>query len=355
MSDPRDTAPSRKVTLDEVAQLAGVSKASASKALNGRKDVSAQTRRRVLEAVDALGYRFRPARSEQARGCIAIVADNLSTTYTLEILKGASTAALQLEVALDLCHTFFDGADQPKILPLSDTWIERFVDRGGIGIVTVTSPSSEELIRRLKRAGLAHLAIDPASPPPSGTASIGATNWNGGVEATQHLIALGHRRIAFVKGPADSVPGHERFEGYLSALRMNRIPYDPDLVAGADYSYENGLESGRALLDRPAAERPSAIFASNDVTAIGVFEAARELGIRIPEELSVIGFDDTDLARWSTPSLTTVHQPLVEMGARAVRAILLMAREADEATSAPIQLTTRLVVRNSTAPAPVTP
>ncbi|MCI6411818.1 LacI family DNA-binding transcriptional regulator [Schaalia hyovaginalis] len=353
MSDPSNTvARMNKVTLDEVARRAGVSKASASKALNGRKDVSDETRSRVFDAAEALGYRSRTPRAQEASASIAIVADNLSTTYTLDILKGASIAALQLDIALDLSHTSFDGADRPKILPLTDQWVERFAERGGIGVITVTSPSSEELIRRLRRSGLAHLAIDPASPPPAGTASIGATNWNGGVEATQHLIALGHRRIAFVKGPEDSVPGHERFEGYLSALRMNRIPYEPNLVTGDEYSYENGLTAGRSLLSGPKRERPTAIFASNDVTAIGVFEAARELGIRIPEELSVIGFDDTDLARWTTPALTTVHQPLVEMGARAVRTVLLMTKEADGAASAPIQLTTRLVVRNSTAPAP---
>lgn len=349
-----DTPRKQKVTLDAVAQLAGVSKASASKALNNRKDVSESTRRAVLDACAALGYqRTAPAHPTAARPSIAIVADNLSTTYTLEILKGASTAALQLGADLLLSHTSFGTGEEPRIRPLDNRWISDFVEGGGIGIITVTSPSSTDLIARLQDAGLAHLAIDPASPTPIGTASIGATNWNGGVEATQHLIALGHSRIAFVKGPAYSVPGHERFEGYLSALRMNRIAFDPALVGGSEYSYENGLEVGRRLLSLPAPERPSAIFASNDVTAIGVYEAARELGLRIPEDLSVIGFDDTDLARWATPRLTSVHQPLGDMGAQAVRTVLLMSKDPGATAGSPIQLATRLVVRDSTAPAPL--
>lgn len=342
----------RKVTLDEVAAEAGVSKASASKALNGRKDVSEATRRRVLDACERLGYQRTSTRPAAARPAIAIIADDLSTTYALEVLRGASTAALQFGVDLLLSHTEFTDADRPDVLPLTDEWIGGLVARGGVGVITVTSPASEVLAKRLNSAGLAHVAIDPASTPGAGTTSIGATNWNGGVEATQHLVSLGHRRIAFVMGPENSVPSRERFEGYLSALRMNRILFDPTLVAGDAFSYENGLSVARRLLTYPADQRPTAIFACNDVVAIGVYEAARELGIRIPEDLSVIGFDDTDIARWASPALTTVHQPLFDMGSRAVRTILTMAKEGGRSVHGPIQLTTRLVARNSTGPAP---
>ncbi len=342
----------RKVTLDEVAAEAGVSKASASKALNGRKDVSEATRKRVLDACERLGYQRAPSKSVASRPTIALIADNLSTTYTLEILKGASTAALQLGVDLLLSHTEFSDADRPEVLPLTDEWIDGLVERGGVGVITVTSPASDALARRLSAARLAHVAIDPASTPGARTTSIGATNWNGGVEATQHLVSLGHRRIGFIMGPESSVPSRERFEGYLSALRMNSIPFEPTLVVGDAFSYENGLNAGRRLLTYSDDQRPTAIFACNDIVAIGAYEAARELGFRIPEDLSVIGFDDTDIARWASPALTTVRQPLGDMGARAVRTILTMAKEGERAVHGPIQLTTRLAARKSTAPPP---
>ena len=338
-----------KVTLTQVAAAAGVSKASASKALNGRKDVSEDTRRRVFDAVERLGYDRRTARPSGTRPCIALVADNLSTTYTLNILKGASTAALEADADLFISHTAVDQDAAPGLVPLTDPWVQRALDRGCVGVITVTSPSDARLTQRLRAAGLAHVTIDPATPPPAGTASISATNWNGGVDATQHLVSLGHRRIAFVMGPHASVPCRERFEGYMSALRMNSIPFDAGLVDGDEFSYDNGLNVGRRLLALPPDQRPTAIFACNDVVAIGVYEAAREQSIRIPDDLSVVGFDDTDLAGWATPSLTTVRQPLVDMGARAVRTVLRIAAEGAAADQDPIQLTTQLVTRNSTA------
>lgn len=350
MSDP--AVKRSKVTLGEVARAAGVSPSAASKALNGRPDVSETTRRLVLDACEKLGYSHRSPGPPPSDRTIALVADNIETTYTLEILKGAATAAMRLGTTLALFHLSYSDEERPEPEPLSAPWARRQKENGVVGVITVTTPTDATTVNGLGAAGLAHVAIDPATPPPPGTVSIGATNWNGGVAATQHLISLGHRRIAFVKGPTDSVPCHERFEGYMSALRMNGIRYEPGLVQGHDFSYENGLEVGRALLSMPPDLAPTAVFTANDTAAIGVYEAARELGIRIPEDLSVIGFDDTDIARWATPALTTVHQPLLEMGAQAVHAILSITNGEVSAPSGPIQLLTRLVERNSTASAP---
>lgn len=352
------TSSGEKVTLNDIAHAAGVSKATASKALNGRKDVSQATRERVLAACEELGYSRRHAAPSPTAGpgsqrpTIALVADNLETTYSLEVLKGASTAAMRLGADLLLFHSSFSEDERPDPEPLTRAWVDLIASRGAVGVITLTSPSSAELDRRLCTARLSHVAIDPASPPAPGSESIGATNWNGGVEATRHLLALGHSRIAYIDGPENSVPNHERREGYISALRMAGVEYRPDLVDGGAFSYENGRDAGRRLLGRSSDERPTAIFAANDVNAIGVYEAARQLGIRIPYDLSVIGFDDTDLARWATPRLTTVHQPLLEMGARAVSAILSTTNGDRALGAGPIELRTRLVVRDSTARAP---
>ncbi|WP_165216891.1 substrate-binding domain-containing protein [Schaalia sp. ZJ1691] len=338
-----------KVTLDDVAREAGVSKSAVSKALNERADVSQSTRERVLDACARLGYRRSTSPRNQGSPMIAFVADDLYTTYTLKVLKGATTEAQRGGATITLAHGQADELTAPTNTPLSDTWISRIAAMGFAGVITLTSRITEEIAETFRQSGLHHVSIDPALPSPTGTTSIGATNWNGAVAATQHLVDCGHRRIGFIKGPPDSVPSNERYEGYQSALRMNNIEIDLRLVGGNEYSYDNGRTVATHLMTLPPKIRPSAIFACNDVTALGVYEAARELGLRVPEDLSVIGFDDTDLAQWATPGLTTVHQPLLEMGARAVRHLLTLNSDQSEATSSPIQLTTQLILRDSTA------
>lgn len=340
-------------TLDDVASHAGVSPSTASKALNNRKDVSEATRQRVLQACAELGYQRSTTPATPTTPHIAIVADNLASTYTMEILKGAAAEAMRHCVPLALSYTQLpDTYREHTLIPLSTPWIARVASEGYIGVITITTPLTPHLATHLSDAALSHVAIDPANTPPSGTASIGATNWNGGRDATQHLIELGHRRIAFIRGSENSVPSNERYEGYLSALRMNDLPFDPDLVIDAGFAYGDGVAAGRRLLDLPSSARPTAIFACNDSAALGVYEAARERALRIPEDLSVVGFDDTDSARWATPRLTTVHQPLFEMGARAVQTLLAMHGGEQSLSSTPIRLSTHLVTRDSTAKMP---
>lgn len=340
-------------TLDDVAGHAGVSLATASKALNNRKDVSQATRQRVLQACSELGYKRSTTLSHPTTAHIAIVADNLSSTYTMEILKGTTAEAMRRGVPLALSYTQLpEDYEEHTLLPLSGPWITHVASEGYIGVITITSALTAHLAKQLSRASLSHVAIDPANSPPPGTASIGATNWNGGLEATQHLLDLGHRRIAFIRGAQNSVPSGERCEGYLSALRMNNIPVDSSLIVDAGFGYEDGLHAGRHLLDLPPSERPTAIFACNDSAALGVYEAARERSLRIPRDLSVVGFDDTDSARWAAPRLTTVHQPLFEMGARAVQTLLAMHDGEQSLSSTPIRLSTHLITRDSTDEAP---
>jgi DNA-binding LacI/PurR family transcriptional regulator len=176
---------------------------------------------------------------------------------------------------------------------------------------------------------------------------VGATNWNGGLAATRHLLDLGHRRIAMVCGPVEWPCCRARLDGYRAAMDAARVPVGPDLVRISTLYVEGGLRDGLELLQRP--DPPTAIFAANDLQALGIYEAARQLGVRIPQDLSVVGFDDLSFTQWSGPPMTTVRQPLVQMGAAAADLVLGLAsgRQPD---SNRIELATTLIIRQSTAP-----
>lgn len=332
-----------KATLSDVAALAQVSKATASKALNGRAQVSATARERVLQAAMDLGY----ARGARVGGnTIAFVVDSMTATYTLEVLRGAVTSAMTVGLGLLSYYTpGTDGIDVP--VPLQDDWFDQMHQTGCLGVVAVTSVLTAAQLEKAASLNLPVVVIDPANALPSSVVCISATNWNGGVDATRHLIELGHRRIAFIRGPLESMPSNERMQGYLSALAMHGIEADPELVRGDSFLREDAVAVARELLELPEEQRPTAFFTATDVTAIGVIEAALQKGLRVPDDLSVVGFDDTFLAELSTPQLTTVHQPLEQMGAAAVRQIVALAA-GQPTLSGTVRLSTRLVVRGST-------
>ncbi|WP_461108004.1 LacI family DNA-binding transcriptional regulator [Tessaracoccus terricola] len=337
-----------RVRLDDVARHAGVSRATASKAVNGRVDVSTATRARVLAAAEALGYVPTGGEQRNSYPLIALVADNLTTTYTLDILRGAATTAMAHGVALVSLYTPPNRVHHDPV-PLEDQWFEMIKAQDYVGVIVVTSRLSSRQLAKVRELGIGLVSIDPANAMPPDFTSIGATNWNGGVEATQHLIEQGHTRIGFVRGTPGSVPATERLQGYLSALSMNELPHDPRLVAGEEFSHEAGVRAGLELLSLPEDVRPTGIFAANDDAALGVFQAARQLGMSVPRDVSVVGFDDTLIAGLSAPGLTTVRQPLEDMGSAAVRS-LIDRRAGRPTTTGPMRLATQLVVRGSTAP-----
>ena len=178
--------------------------------------------------------------------------------------------------------------------------------------------------------------------------SVGSTNFAGGLAATQHLLSLGHRRIAYIGGPAAAACNQARLHGYRAAMEAEGVPVLPDYVQTGHFRYKYGLVAAATLLDLP--EAPTAIFAGSDETALGVMEAARGRGLLIPEDLSIVGFDDTQLAPRASPPLTTVRQPLREMGRVALHTALRLAA-GEKIDSHHVELATELVVRDSTAPA----
>ena len=192
------------------------------------------------------------------------------------------------------------------------------------------------------------VVIDPLNMPHARFTSVGSTNFAGGMAATQHLLSLGHRRIAYIGGPASATCNQARMHGYRAAMEADGAPVPPGYVTtGRFFDYENGVAMGSELIDLP--ERPTAMFAFSDELALGAIEAARVRGLRIPEDLSVVGFDDTQLARMASPPLTTVRQPLREIGGVALRTALRLAA-GEKIESHHVELATTLVVRGSTAP-----
>lgn len=323
-----------RVTLQRVADLAGVSVPTVSKVLNEHGDIGTETRKRVESAVEETGYQRRSF-TRRSAGLIDLVFGDLSP-WSVHIIRGAEEAALQagLRVAVSVAK---DPGDIRR-------WINS-VERGNTdGVILTLSDLSDAAWSRLRRLKKQIVVIDPVGQPEAGIPSIGSSNWAGGMQAAEHLLGLGHRRIATITGRIDTLCAQARLDGYRAALARAGITPDPALIAEGDFRFESALASARGLLSLN--ERPTAIIAASDVQAMGVYEAARQHGLRIPEDLSVIGFDDIPSAGWMAPPLTTVRQPLAEMAALAVR-FLVAGNSADYNNRA--ELSTNLVVRGSTA------
>lgn len=332
----------KRTTLSQVAAQAGVSKGTVSKVLNGRPDVGEDTRERVRAAVADLGYTGSAAR--RPRTAIVLVFDTLESNYSLQVMAGAVDACGRAEA--DLMLSTLPSLEQGDVPPFSEDWFARCGRTGETAVIAVTTPLTAEQVAAAAHAQVPLVAIDPVNSLPSTVPSIGSTNWAGGHEATTHLLGLGHRRIGHLSGAGGSVPARERLAGYRSAMEDAGVPHDPGLVTGGGFSYEAGFAGAQELLELE--DPPTALFAASDEAALGAFEAARQAGLRVPEDLSVVGFDDTLLARWASPKLTTVRQPLHAMGEMAVeRAITLLAGGSRRVH--PLQLQTSLVERSSTA------
>jgi LacI family transcriptional regulator len=337
--------PPARTTLAQVAAEAGVSKATASKVLNDRPNIAPETRRRVQDAIARLGYApsTGPRRTE-ATLPLCVVFRTLTDVYGFRVLEGVISAARDhgVEVLVD-AQDVEAGGDRP----LSPEWIRAQARARRTGIILVTMEITAEQHALLRAHGVHVVHIDPVNPLDDGAPSVASTNFTGGMQATQHLLDLGHRRIAFAGGNAQSMPVRERLQGYLAALTHGGGDVDDALVLQGGFGHQAGVEMATKFLTLD--EPPTAIFAVTDAAALGTLEAARREGLRVPEELSVVGFDDTYAAITSAPALTTVRQPIVEMGRVAVRTLLDLAsgRRSDFHH---MQLSTQLVVRESTAP-----
>ncbi|MGW3204939.1 LacI family DNA-binding transcriptional regulator [Streptomyces sp. NPDC001135] len=326
-----------RITLAQVAQLAGVSLSTVSKVLNGRQDVAAPTRAKVERVLDDNAYR-RTTRAAREAPLIELVFHELESVWALELIRGVEKVAKANGASVVLTESGTRQAPGPE-------WIEGVLQRSPRGVVLVFSALPAEVKRRLRSRSIPFVVIDPAGDPDPDVPSVGSANWNGGLAATRHLVQLGHRRIGIITGPEDMLCSLARLDGYRSALSMAGLVADPELVRYGDFHVEGGRERAAELLDLD--DPPTAIFAGSDLQALGVLEAARLRDLRVPHDLSVVGYDDVPLAQWSSPALTTVHQPLREMAEGATRMLLRLRSQEPVATR--LELTTSLVVRQSTA------
>lgn len=329
-----------RVTIGDVARVAGVSIPTVSKVINQRDGVAPATMLRVQQVVDDLGYETslvaRSLRSSRT-GVVGILVPEFEP-FSTELLRGISRAATGTGYELLAYAGLMTGADRPgwerrSLSRLSGTLID-----GAIVVTPTTALSS---------SSIPVVAIDPHTGP-EGHATVDADNEAGAVQAVEHLLSLGHTRIAHLQGRADLASAQLRAAGYRSALTAAGITVDECLLRDGGYQEDQSAAVARELLT--LADRPTAVFAANDSSAIGVLRAAAEVGLRVPQDLSVVGFDDVPQASTTTPPLTTVSQPLAELGSHAVQMLLTMLR--GEPTTDHVRLPTTLRVRASTGPAP---
>jgi LacI family transcriptional regulator len=342
MGTMADLAQSR-VTIREVADEAGVSIATVSRVLNGRDDVAPETRELVSRVIQRRGYianRGARALSAGRTGLVGLLVPLVFPAYFSAILAGATEALQEHDLRAVLSPT---GHEHDREVTLLDRLMHGLTD----GALIVLPEESSDELERLVDAGYHFVVVDPLMPLDDRIASVSAAHTSGADQAMKHLLALGHRRIAIITGPRGWVATEDRRRGYQAALAAAGILPDPELEVESNFEIDGGELAAGVLLD--LSEPPTAIFAFNDNHAIGAIQAARARGLRVPEDLSIVGFDDVEHATIVTPRLTTVRQPLAEMGRTAV-SLLMRLLERHSLETLHVELATRLVVRESTAP-----
>lgn len=330
-------------TLAVVAREAGVSVPTASKVVNGREDVAPETRRRVTEALDRLGYVRRP-RLDAVRspGLVDLVVHSLDGSRSGAVLHGVEEAAHEagLEVVVTAGLTRTRGGRPER------GWLDKLSLRGSPGVLFHLTELTASQYTWLDQHHIPFVLIDPVLEPPPGVVSVGAANWQGGVTATEHLISLGHERIAVLAGRRHRMCSNARVAGHRSALAAAGLRHRAEYLRHGGFDEVSAHRRMLELLDLP--EPPTAVFVCSDLMAFGVYRALAERGVSVPRDVGVVGFGDLPEARWASPALTTVRQPLSEMAAAATRLLVrMMAGEQPEGTRT--ELSTRLVVRASTA------
>jgi len=331
-------------TLAVVAREAGVSVPTASKVVNGREDVAPETRRRVTEALDRLGYVRRPRfDAVKSPGLVDLVVHSLDSSWSGAILHGVEEAAHDagLEVVVSAGLTRTRGGRPER------GWLDKLSTRGSSGVLFHLAELTESQYAWLEQHRIPFVLIDPVLEPPPGVVSVGAANWHGGVTATEHLLSLGHERVAVIAGCRRKMCSGARVAGYRSALAAAGVRHRPEYLRYGSFDEASAHRRMLELLDLP--EPPTAVFVCSDRMALGAYRALGERGLSVPDDVSVVGFDDLPEAHWASPALTTVRQPVSEMAAVALRLLVrMMAGEEPEGTRT--ELSTRLVVRASTGP-----
>src|SRR3954453_22884603 len=301
-------APPARATIRDIARSAGVSVATVSRVINGRPDVSTETRDAVLHHVRALNFtsnRSARALSVGKTGLVGFTVPNTHAEYFANILSGATEALYEQDMRIVLCPTLHEHEREVTLLA-------RLMHGTTDGAVLTLPEETREELQALRADGYPFVVVDPREPLDPSIPAVSAAHASGARAAVEHLLALGHRRTAAITGPLAWMASSERLNGYRGALAAAGVLPDPALVAHTNFEIPGGEEVAAELL--ALADPPTAIFEFNDNIAIGAIRAARSLGLRVPDDVSVVGFDDSEQAAIVSPALTTVRQPLAEMG-----------------------------------------
>jgi LacI family transcriptional regulator len=332
-----------RLTIRDIAAFAGVSTATVSRVVNGSGYVSAATRATVERVVREHGYsanRNARALSAGRTGLVGVTVPLIHPAYFSVIVAGVAEALYEQDMRIVLCPTLHEHDREVSLL-------ERLMHGTTDCALLVLPEESSGELRTLMEHGFRFVVVDPRMRIDERVPTVSAAHSAGANQATAHLLELGHRRIAAITGPAGWMATEERLRGHRAALAAAGVLPDRALVVESNFEVEGGRAAAAALLD--LAEPPTAIFAFNDQLAIGAMQAALERGLRVPGELSIVGFDDTAEAEIVTPRLTTVHQPLAEIGRMGV-SLLTRQLENQRLEALHVELETKLVVRASTAP-----
>lgn len=338
MREPSRT-PDKRPTINDIAKRVGLSKASVSRALNGKQDVDPETRKRVLKVAAQVGYV--PSASARAlsngrSNCLGLLVPTLTWPWILEVLRGVAEEIERSGYSLIL-YTTSGGEDSER------EFMSQVVPAGAVdGLALVIPLGMLEYIERLAKGGLPIVVVDDRGHYPD-LPTVATTNIEGGRSATLHLIERGRRRIAMLNGPHDFGCNRDRLEGYKSALQKAGLQFDPKLVVDSDFKESGGASAMTTLL--AADPKLDAVFVANDVMAFGAMRALRNAGRRVPDDVAVVGFDDIPASAMTHPPLSTVRQPLYEMGRTA--ASMVMAAVRGESITKRIELPTSLVIRES--------
>lgn len=326
-------------TIEDVARIAQVSIATVSRCLHRPEMVSPDTRDRVMAAVAQTGYTLNTAAQglrQRRSNTVLVVVPDIGNTFFSEVLSGIEAVARAAGLTMLIGDTGFDRDREAAL-------VRYLVNGRADGALLLVAPLDDWFLRAANARGVAPVVMISEPGPQPGAVSVSIDNEAAAEAAVRHLIAAGHRRIAHLAGPGNTGLTRLRHAGYARALAEAGLPVEHALVLPGDFT----LASGRAAFARFAAldPRPTAIFCANDETAMGFVAAAHRTGVRVPDDVSVVGFDDIHFAKAFLPALTTIRQPRAEMGAAAMRLLLdILAGEAP----APVRLPWEMVVREST-------
>jgi LacI family transcriptional regulator len=330
-------------TIKDIAREAGVSYSTVSRVINNFEFIKPETRERVITVMGRMGY----VANQQARSLvggrsqvIGLLIHAFDSPYIGQIIQGIDEAAAEAQYDLMLYTTHRQKSRE-------STFVASLTRGLADGLILVLPRDPSAYLDGLSRQGFPFVLVDYKADSDD-IPSVSAANFQGTYDAISYLIGIGHQRIGFITGDMETGSAHQRLDGYQTALRDHGILTDPALIYAGNFFQLSGLEGANYLLSLKSP--PTAIFASNDVMAVGAYEAIRARGLRIPQDVSVVGFDDIPQSAQLHPGLTTVRQPLAEMGRLATQRLLISIEQESGEPLGYVELPTELIIRDSACP-----